>query len=99
VAVARELGRPPSHAALGWALRRPGVGGLIPGATRLDQLEENLGALKPELPEPVARRLEEASRPEPVHPYHFFEDPCFLARRSGGTAIRAEPPWFRPRPA
>jgi aryl-alcohol dehydrogenase-like predicted oxidoreductase len=97
VAAARELGRPPAQVALAWALRRPGVGGLILGATRLEQLEENLGALELELPEALASRLEEASRPERVHPYHFFEEPFFLVRRSGGTAVRAEPPWFRTR--
>ena len=99
LAVAKGLGKPASQVALSWTLRRPGLGGLILGATRLDQLEENLGALELELPEPLARRLEEASRPEHVHPYHFFEDPYFFARRSGDTAIRAEPPWFRPPPA
>ena len=54
---------------------------------------QNLGAL--ELPDEVTRRLEEVSRPELVHPYHFFER-FFLGMWSGGTDVRAEPPWFRP---
>ena len=91
----REMGKPPAQVALSWALRRPGLGGLIVGATKLHQLEENLGALELSLPGAVARKLEEVSRPERVHPYHFFEEPFFAERRSGGTAVRAEPPWFR----
>jgi aryl-alcohol dehydrogenase-like predicted oxidoreductase len=93
---ARELGKPPAQVALSWTLRRPGIGGLILGATRADQLAQNLGALELVLPDAISRRLEEASRPELVHPYHFFEEPFFAARRSGGVSIRAEPPWFRP---
>jgi hypothetical protein len=70
------------------------VGALILGASRPHQLAENLAALELFLPEPLSRRLEEASRPELVHPYHFFQD-FFAGMRSGGTRVRAEPPWFR----
>jgi aryl-alcohol dehydrogenase-like predicted oxidoreductase len=94
VAAARELGKPSAQVALAWTLRRPGVGALILGATRPQQLSENLAALELELPDPIARRLEEASRPELVHPYHFFQD-FFALMRSGGTIVRAEPRWFR----
>ena len=95
-AVARELGRPAAQVALSWTLRRPGVAALILGATRLDQLEQNLAALELDLPAEAAARLEALSRPERVHPYHFFEEPFFAALRAGGTTVRPEPPWFRP---
>jgi aryl-alcohol dehydrogenase-like predicted oxidoreductase len=94
-AVAKELGRPPAQVALSWALRRPGVAALIVGATRLEQLEQNLAALELVLPAEAAARLESLSRPELVHPYHFFEEPFFAALHAGGTDVRAEPPWFR----
>ncbi len=94
VEAARELGKPPAQVALSWTLRRPGVGALILGATRPQQLAENLAVLDLELPEAVTRRLEEASRPELVHPYHFYTG-FFDAMRSGGTLVRPEPPWFR----
>jgi hypothetical protein len=61
---------------------------------RPQQLAENLGALELRLPAEIARRLEEASRPELVHPYHFFQD-FFAGMASGETLVRAEPPWFR----
>jgi aryl-alcohol dehydrogenase-like predicted oxidoreductase len=94
-AAAREVGRPAAQVALSWALRRPGIGALILGATRPEQLDQNLEALDLVLPDGIARRLEEVSRPELVHPYLFFTD-FFAGMRSGGTRVRAEPPWFRP---
>jgi aryl-alcohol dehydrogenase-like predicted oxidoreductase len=94
-AVARELGRPAAQVALSWALRRPGIGALILGATKPAQLDQNLAALDLVLPAELAQRLEEVSRPELVHPYAFFTD-FFADMRSGGTRVRAEPPWFRP---
>lgn len=93
-AAAKQLGLPPAQVALSWALRRPGVGALILGATKPAQLAQNLEALDLVLPAEVAGRLEEVSRPELVHPYHFFER-FFLGMWSGGTDVRAEPPWFR----
>jgi len=94
-AAAKELGRPAAQVALAWALRRPGVGALIVGATKPEQLAQKLAALELVLPDEVTRRREEVSRPELVHPYHFFER-FFLGMWSGGTDVRAEPPWFRP---
>ena len=96
VAVADELGRPPAEVALNWVARRPGVTSTIIGATKLEQLESNLRALEFELPAPLAARLEEAGRPETVHPYHFFE-PGMRAMVTGGTTVLAEPAWYRPR--
>jgi aryl-alcohol dehydrogenase-like predicted oxidoreductase len=98
VQVAGEVGRSPAQVALSWILRRPGVGFVILGATKLAQLEDNLGAVDLVLPDALAARLEEVSRPELVHPYHFFESEFFTrGMLSGGTTVRAEPPWFRRR--
>jgi aryl-alcohol dehydrogenase-like predicted oxidoreductase len=94
--VAKEVGRPMSQVALQWATQRPGVSSTIVGATKLAQLEDNLHALEGELPAPLAARLEEASRPEAIHPYLFFQ-PSMQAMISGGTTVTAEPAWFRPR--
>jgi aryl-alcohol dehydrogenase-like predicted oxidoreductase len=69
--VAREVGRSPAQVALSWVTRRPGITAALIGATRLQQLEENLRATEFELPPELAARLEEASRPEPAYPYYF----------------------------
>lgn len=95
-AVADELGRTPAEVALNWVASRPGVASTIVGATKLEQLESNLRALEFELPAALAARLEEAGRPETVHPYHFFE-PTMRAMITGGTTVLAEPARYRPR--
>jgi aryl-alcohol dehydrogenase-like predicted oxidoreductase len=96
VAVARELGAPASQVALAWISSRPGVGSTIVGASRLEQLESNLAALDLDVPEQLSRRLDEASRPELVHPYHFFSEFFFKGMHGAGATVRAEPRGFRP---
>jgi aryl-alcohol dehydrogenase-like predicted oxidoreductase len=92
--VARELGRTPAQVALNWVARRPGVVSTIIGATRLDQLEDNLGALEFEIPEELSQQLEEAGRPEVIYPHLFF-GPVLQGRIHGGMPTRREPPWYR----
>jgi len=99
VAVAHELDRSPAQVALHWVATRPGVGSTILGATKLAQLEDNLRALDFTIPAPLLARLDEVSRPDLVHPYHFFETEFFTnGRFTGGVKVRSEPLWFR-RPA
>jgi hypothetical protein len=66
----------------------------IVGATRPEQLDDNLRALDVEIPAALAARLDEVGRPEVVHPYLFFQ-PAMRGMLSGGTTVRAEPPWYR----
>ena len=94
VAVAKELERPPAQVALNWVANRPGVASVIIGATKLAQLDDNLRALEFAIPAPLAQRLDDASRPETVHPYHFFE-PTMRAMITGGTTVLREPRGYR----
>ncbi|MBL8957613.1 MAG: aldo/keto reductase [Myxococcaceae bacterium] len=86
VAVSRELGRPPAQVALNWVTRQPAVASTLVGATKLEQLDDNLKALDFELPAAHAARLDEVSRPKTVHPYHFFE-PTMRAMLTGGVEV------------
>ena len=86
VSVAKELGRSPAQVALNWVARRPGVASTIIGATKPAQLDDNLAALSFELPDVLRRKLDEATRPETVHPYHFFE-PEMQKMMTGGTRV------------
>src|SRR5215468_461813 len=86
VAVAKEVGRSPAQAALSWVAHRPGVASTIIGATKPAQLDDNLAALSFELPEPLRKKLDEVTRPETVHPYHFFE-PEMQQMITGGTRV------------
>ena len=97
VAVARELGRPPAQVALNWVTRRPGVTSTIIGATKLEQLDTNFGALDVDIPAHLHQRLDEVSAPPLVHPYLFFA-PTMQQMLTGGTTVRAEPMGFRPAP-
>jgi aryl-alcohol dehydrogenase-like predicted oxidoreductase len=96
VAVAKEVERTPAQVALNWVATRPGVVSTIIGASRLEQLEDNLRALDFTLPPALTARLEAASRPEPITPYVFFENPFFTkGMLAGNTTVHAEPSGFR----
>ena len=62
-ALAAELGEKPAQLALAWCLRNPRVSCVILGATRPEQLHENLGALAvlDRLDDAVAKRIEAAT--------------------------------------
>jgi aryl-alcohol dehydrogenase-like predicted oxidoreductase len=92
--VAKEAGRSPAQVALSWVTRRPGITSTLTGATRLDQLEENLRAMDFEIPPELADRLEEASRPEPAYPY-YFSGPAAQPMINAGTIVQA-PSWRQP---
>lgn len=58
-AIADELGVTRSQLAIGWCLAQPSVSSVITGATKLDQLQQNLGALKVNVTDEIAKRLGE----------------------------------------
>jgi len=58
-ALAGEAGIPPARLALAWVFTRPGVASAIFGATRVDQVEENVAAAEVEVPADLAARLDE----------------------------------------
>ncbi len=61
-AIARELGVAPASLALAWCLKNPHVSSVILGATRREQIEQNVGALDllARLDADVMRRLDAA---------------------------------------
>jgi aryl-alcohol dehydrogenase-like predicted oxidoreductase len=69
---AAELGRSAAQVALNWVAHRPGVTSTLVGATRVEQLEENLRALEFEIPPDLLGLLDQASEPEPGYPYYLF---------------------------
>jgi len=89
VGVAKDVERAPAQVALNWLAGRPGVASILLGATKPAQLDENLDALDFELPSALRARLDDVSRPETIHPYHFFE-PTMRGMIDGGTNVR---PW------
>jgi voltage-dependent potassium channel beta subunit len=57
--IASDLGISMAQLALAWCLRIPSVSSVIVGATRSDQLEENVKAVGIELPESVVAKIDE----------------------------------------
>ncbi len=72
--IARETGRTAPQVALNWLLSRPGVASPIVGARRIEQLEDNLGAVGWRLDPAQVARLDEVSALPPMHPYDFIAD-------------------------
>jgi aryl-alcohol dehydrogenase-like predicted oxidoreductase len=86
VEAARVVARTPAQVALNWVATQPGVVSTLLGATKLEQLEDNLRALDFTLPAEVRAKLDAVSAPELVHPYHFFQ-PAMRAMVDGGTTV------------
>jgi voltage-dependent potassium channel beta subunit len=57
--VADEAGLSRAQLALAWVLRQPGVSSVITGATKITQIEENLGAADARLDDEAIRAIEE----------------------------------------
>lgn len=70
--VATEAGQPLAQVALAWALTRPGVSSLIIGASKLEQLHDNLAALEIQLTPEQLRTLNAGSVSDPAFPEGFF---------------------------
>lgn len=95
-AVAAVVGRSMAQVALNWVANRPGVASVIVGATRLPQLEDNLGALDFSLPEALTARLDRASALPATFPYSFFT-PGMQAMLAGNHRVGDKPRSYRPR--
>jgi aryl-alcohol dehydrogenase-like predicted oxidoreductase len=61
--IADELGITMAQLAVAWVLREPGVSSAIVGASRPEQVEENVAASGIELPPDVLKRIDEALAP------------------------------------
>ncbi|MDJ0702170.1 MAG: aldo/keto reductase [Leptolyngbyaceae cyanobacterium MO_188.B28] len=88
--VAKELTRSMAQIALNWVAHRPAVASVIIGATKLHQLQDNLGALDFEIPTELQQRLDAVSRPESRFPYTFFE-PSLQGMINGGATVGDKP--------
>lgn len=93
--VANELDRSMAQVALNWVVNRPGVASVLIGATKLHQLEDNLGALAFELPAELQKRLDDVSQPESRFPYTFFE-PSLQGMVHGGASVGDKPATYHP---
>jgi aryl-alcohol dehydrogenase-like predicted oxidoreductase len=88
--VAQETGHSMAQVALNWIANRPGVASVIVGATKLSQLDDNLGALDFELPVELRAKLDAVSTPVKQFPYTFFESEI-QGMIHGGSVVGDKP--------
>ncbi|MFN7027250.1 MAG: aldo/keto reductase [Pseudorhizobium sp.] len=84
-AVAKDVGRTPAEVALKWVVERPGVSSVLIGASRVEQLSDNIASLDVELTAEQLTRLEEASALPLLNPYFIFQLP--LEQLFGGRKV------------
>ncbi len=94
--VAKEAGHNMAQVALNWAANRPGVASLIVGATKLEQLDDNLKALDFELAPALRAKLDAVSAPTQQYPY-FFYSAEMQGMISGGSSVGDKPDLYRSR--
>jgi aryl-alcohol dehydrogenase-like predicted oxidoreductase len=87
-AIAKQLGRTPAQVALNWVVNRTGVDSAIIGATKIHQLDDNLGALDFQIPAVLLSRLNDVSAPEINYPYNFFYGEGMAEMLNAGTKVR-----------
>jgi aryl-alcohol dehydrogenase-like predicted oxidoreductase len=83
--VAREAGRPMAQVALAWVAHRPGVSSVLIGASRAEQVRENVASLDIKLSPDQQSRLDAVGRPPLINPYFIFGLPS--ARIFGGHSV------------
>jgi diketogulonate reductase-like aldo/keto reductase len=89
-----ELGVKASQVALAWIIAR----GIIPiaGATRVEQMRENLAAATLDLPQDAITRLNAASAFDAGHPYSMLNWDMPMALGYGGMFDQIDIPRFPP---
>ena len=87
LAVADEMGEPPASVALNWVATQPGITAPLLGASRVEQLDGHVEALKLIIPTELRAKLDAASRPPVLYPQNYFE-PAFQGLMEGGHHTR-----------
>lgn len=88
--VAEEVGRSMAEIALSWVANRSGVSSVLIGASRIEQLSQNIASLTVSLTPDQRDRLEAASALPLLNPYFIFQLPAEMI--FGGRAVE---PWKR----
>jgi aryl-alcohol dehydrogenase-like predicted oxidoreductase len=84
--VAMELDRPMAAVALAWTIQRPGIDTVLVGASRVEQLLQNIDSLKVELTTDQLARLDQISAPPSFNPYFIFSLPTQIM--FGGQSVK-----------
>lgn len=66
--IAQNHGVSPAQVAIAWILTKPFISSIIIGANKMQQLEDNLGAVELKLSVQEVEKLEELTAPQPLYP-------------------------------
>jgi aryl-alcohol dehydrogenase-like predicted oxidoreductase len=86
--VASEVQKSPAQVALAWLLSKSTVTSVLLGASKLEQLESNLGALNTPLSPDQIKRLDTVSRVDMGFPHEHLANPMIKQAISGGVEVR-----------
>jgi aryl-alcohol dehydrogenase-like predicted oxidoreductase len=85
--VASEVQKSPAQVALAWLLSKPTVTSVLLGASKLEQLENNLGSLNTPLSPDQIKRLDAISRVDMGFPHEHLANPMIKQTISGGVEV------------
>jgi aryl-alcohol dehydrogenase-like predicted oxidoreductase len=85
--VASEVQKSPVQVALAWLLSKSTVTSVLLGASKLAQLENNLGSLNTHLSPDQIQRLDDISRVEMGFPHAILANPTIKQTISGGVEV------------
>jgi aryl-alcohol dehydrogenase-like predicted oxidoreductase len=86
--VASEVQKSPAQVALAWLLSRSTETSVLLGASKLEQLENNLGSLNTHLSPDQIKRLDDISRIAMGFPHEHLANPTIQQMISGGVEVR-----------
>lgn len=86
--VASEMDRPVAQLALAWILAQPGVGSVLIGASKTEQLADNIASLAIQFTPQQLQTLTERSAPTPVGPYPIFTPQILKSAIFNGTRVQ-----------
>src|ERR1700730_2386058 len=86
--VASEVQKSPAQVALAWLLPKSAVTPVLLGASKIEQLENNLGSLNTHLSSDQIKRLDDMSRIAMGFPHEHLANPTIQQMISGGVEVR-----------
>jgi aryl-alcohol dehydrogenase-like predicted oxidoreductase len=86
--VASEVQKSPAQVALAWLLSKSTVTSVLLGASKLEQLENNLDSLNTHLSPDQINRLDAISRVDMGFPHQHLANPTLRQTISGGVEVR-----------
>jgi aryl-alcohol dehydrogenase-like predicted oxidoreductase len=90
------MGKSMAQIAINWVVTQPGIGAAIIGASRLAQLDDNLGALEFTIPDELRKKLDDVGAIQPTYPYSLFVPDYQAGILNTGVSVGDKPHGYMP---